>query len=287
MNNKIYEVYVYCDPRDIGVYKYGEYIFLNKPIYVGKGSMKWKRKYVHINNSSNKRLKNLIAKLKRHNLKPTIITINKSITEYRAIQLEKFLIKTIGRSDLNLCPLFNFTGGGDGTSGRIFSDEERSLRSLNTKKYFNGLSKEELKAHGKKSLAGRTERGKQVGIKKQLRTKKAKSEHEKAKLEKKRYISWSKSYYSRSDKDKAITSKKCQIASKKRPQYFITIQYLDDGLIQSKFLNEWLNEGFARDGIMDRIKSKNISKPLYSRTTKKNISILKVIKKEISINHAS
>ena len=154
-SSKIYEVYLYCDPRYPGIYRYGSYCFFYKPIYVGKGSQKWRRKFTHKNRSSNYKLKNTIYKLKSNNILPIIITIVKAISENRAHGIEKELINIIGREDQDRGPLFNFTDGGEGLAGKFFSKKEREQRSFNTKKYFNSLTPEQLKQHGQKSLKNR------------------------------------------------------------------------------------------------------------------------------------
>ena len=278
-NSKNYEIYVYCDPRRPGIYKYENYTFTHKPIYIGKGSMKWKRKYTHLNKSSNRRFKNLVAQLKRRGLIPKLVTVYKSISESAAFDYEKKLIKLIGRADKGPGPLFNSTDGGDGASGRIFTASQLKKRSITTKKYFQNLTPTELKNHGQKSLEGRNPENVKRGKIKEVTTKLKKPANEKKDLELRRFKSWKKSYYSRTSKQKKETSAKCSLASRKRPQYFLTIHNLDKNKITSKFLNEWLADGFARDGIMARIKSNNISKPLFSRTKKCTISILNVIKK--------
>lgn len=277
-SSNIYEVYLYCDPRYPGVYRYGGYCFFYKPIYVGKGSQKWKRKFTHTNKSSNHRLKNTIYKLKSNNILPIIITIVKAISENRAHIIEKELINIIGREDQGRGPLFNFTDGGEGLAGKFFSKKEREQRSLNTKKYFNSLTPEQLKQHGQKSLKNRNPQRVKMGKRQEIITKKSKPLCEKTRIEEQRYLSWSKTYYSRSEEDKKTTSIRCSIASNKRPQYFITIQNLNTNITEAKFLNDWIKEGFARDGIMYRIKGKS-SEPLFSRTKKQLIRIINVEKK--------
>lgn len=56
-----------------------------------------------------------------------------------AKNLERFLIKIIGREDKQLGPLTNLTDGGDGAIGRLRTEEERkrtgrSIRKLLTNK---------------------------------------------------------------------------------------------------------------------------------------------------------
>lgn len=61
--------------------------------------------------------------------------------------------------------------------------------------------------------------------------------------------------------------------------FFLLIkQNLNTNTTEAKFLNDWINEGYARDGIMYRIKG-NISELLFSRTKKQLIKIINVEKK--------
>ena len=61
----------------------------------------------------------------------------------------------------------------------------------------------------------------------------------------------------------------------------LLIEDLDNNTIQSNYLNYWLSLGYARDGIMYRIKSNNLNKPLFSRTLKKLIRIISYTKKPV------
>lgn len=54
--------------------------------------------------------------------------VAEGITWEEALNLEKQLIKTIGRKDLGLGPLVNMTEGGEGTLGRIMSEVTKQKR---------------------------------------------------------------------------------------------------------------------------------------------------------------
>lgn len=124
-------VYVYLDPRKEGCFKYGkdgEFEFDYEPFYVGKG--KGKRKDCHIRECNirqdrNKYKNNKINKLKRLGLLPIVIVIKDKMEESGAFQLEKDIIKAIGRVDKKLGPLTNMTDGGEGASGAILSEERK------------------------------------------------------------------------------------------------------------------------------------------------------------------
>jgi len=100
MNNSFY-VYIYLDQQKANKYKYGKYEFDYEPFYVGKGKdNRWKD---HL-------------KCTKNNIPPIIIKYCENMTELDALNLEKKLIKAIGRFDLKYGPLVNLTDGGDGAS---------------------------------------------------------------------------------------------------------------------------------------------------------------------------
>jgi len=51
-------------------------------------------------------------------------------TEADAFEMEELLISMIGREDLGTGTLFNHTNGGEGSSGRVVSEQERAKRSV-------------------------------------------------------------------------------------------------------------------------------------------------------------
>jgi hypothetical protein len=117
--NKFY-VYVYLDPRKVGPFYYGEYMFNYEPIYIGKG--KGYRYKIHLkmaeNNIDDKTFKFYkIKSILNDGLTPIVFKLIENITENRALEYEKQLIKLIGRYDNNSGPLTNLTDGGDGISG--------------------------------------------------------------------------------------------------------------------------------------------------------------------------
>jgi len=117
-----YYVYVYLDPRKLGIYAYGEYEFDHEPIYVGKG----KRKRAYYFEKRNPVLKNKLAKFG----KPIVKILVEKVAEAKALKLEKTLIALIGRFDLGEGPLCNLTDGGEGASGCIRSEEfKQNLRN--------------------------------------------------------------------------------------------------------------------------------------------------------------
>lgn len=126
MINKYYN-YIYLDPRKPGKYFYIglDYIFKYEPFYAGKGSGKRIKSHFWSSSLKIKTFKSsMIKTILSLNLKPIIIKLNDNISETEAFENEKFLIKKIGRKDLNLGPLCNHTDGGEGNFKRIKSIEE-------------------------------------------------------------------------------------------------------------------------------------------------------------------
>ena len=125
----------------------------NVPFYVGKGT---KDRYLvsrHIRKSSpNPFLKNKIRKVGTENIK--IQFLHKNLNEEQAFYLEEYYIAGIGRRDLGLGPLCNLTNGGEGDSGRIFSEEhKRKLSASGKDKIFSGVTKLKIsRAHKGKVL---------------------------------------------------------------------------------------------------------------------------------------
>lgn len=121
MSTQFY-TYLWIDPKT------------NIPRYVGKGC--GYRAYHHL--KSNSRIGNLLRKRIRDGYSPQPI-IHYEVDEDTALEMEKFWINHFGREDLGLGTLFNLTNGGDGTSGKILSEDSRNKISLKLKNNKNGL----------------------------------------------------------------------------------------------------------------------------------------------------
>lgn len=141
MKDDKFYVYVYFDPRKSGIFVYEDFLFEYEPFYVGKGC--GNQCYSHLTESYNnidlqrKTNKNRgtykcnkIRKIKSEiNSKPIIVKLYQNLQEVNAFDLEKRLIKIIGRFDLGKGPLTNLTDGGDGTSGYIYPKYLKKIRS--------------------------------------------------------------------------------------------------------------------------------------------------------------
>lgn len=109
MNN--YYIYVYFDPtRGLEAF------------YVGKGT--GIRSHRHLTRTDKHPFTRRIQKMAKQGVIP-IIERYEDLTEEAALSLEKALIAEIGRKDLGKGTLLNLTDGGEGTSGRIHTDETK------------------------------------------------------------------------------------------------------------------------------------------------------------------
>lgn len=143
MKNKYY-VYVYMDPRKPGRFEYSDFCFLYQPFYVGKGN--GRRCNYHLNEAKNKNSKlrnrsniNNIKSILKDGFEPFIDKVYINLSEGESYLKEVELISEIGRKDLKTGPLTNLTSGGDGTSGYVFTDEDKIKMSEAQKKGNNYL----------------------------------------------------------------------------------------------------------------------------------------------------
>lgn len=134
MNN--YYVYVVFHP-DTG-----------HPLYVGKGNRaRWQ--HIFSKHCHNKWLKRIVAKA---NGAVPVAIIRDGLTNEYACEVEKTLIKAIGRFDLGEGPLVNFTDGGDGAWRRVLSQAEKDA---NSKRHRGKVVTPETRAKLSAALRGR------------------------------------------------------------------------------------------------------------------------------------
>jgi hypothetical protein len=110
---------------------YYTYAYLREdrtPYYIGKGK----------GNRAYRRRKNDTKSPKD---KSKIIFLKQNLTEEEAFKHEIYMIAVFGRKDLGTGILHNKTDGGDGSSGRVMTEEQKRHLSKVTKKY----SEDELK----------------------------------------------------------------------------------------------------------------------------------------------
>jgi hypothetical protein len=123
-------------------------LFDYEPFYVGKG--KYTESTIHLREAKtyftkgNQSKLNKIRKIQRYtNSDPIILKVRENLSEQESFLLEKFLIKCIGRKDLNLGPLTNLTDGGDGVSGFRHTEEMKLENSKRGKERFKDLKEVE------------------------------------------------------------------------------------------------------------------------------------------------
>ncbi len=133
MENNIFYVYMYLDPRKSGWFEYKDIKTIFEPIYVGKGNGNRDIDHLTIMNCKSDRYKtklyNKLRKLQSLNIKPIIIRYRENLSETDSHNLEIELIRRIGREDKKLGPLCNLTDGGDGITGKVFTKEWRENMS--------------------------------------------------------------------------------------------------------------------------------------------------------------
>jgi hypothetical protein len=126
-------VYEYRDPRT------------NSVCYIGKGQRS--RDKAHLRGSHNKRLNRLIEEMRKHGAEPVITRVADGLTNIEACALEIELIARYGRKGYEPGGvLLNHTTGGEGASGRIFSNESlRKLSESNRGKKRDAIARENIR----------------------------------------------------------------------------------------------------------------------------------------------
>lgn len=135
--------YILFDTRKLkGKYVYNDLIFDYEPFYVGKGKWSYgkfkkghKRKerfekhFYNLKDDTNTFKKSIVRKIKKETGDNPLVKIyDLNLTNDEAFEQEKWLIKQIGRRNLNEGTLTNLDDGGEGGSGCIWTKE--SLKRL-------------------------------------------------------------------------------------------------------------------------------------------------------------
>ncbi len=128
-------VYVYCDPRKNGGYKYCDYEFECEPFYVGRGIKDrcgdhLQEAILHEKPRGNIVKFNIIKEILNENSNPIIKFVANEISLEESLFLEMCMIKIIGRQDKNEGPLTNLTDGSRMKTGY------KNILSLVSKYYF-------------------------------------------------------------------------------------------------------------------------------------------------------
>lgn len=114
----MYYVYALVDMRKPCKKMYDEFCFLYEPFYIGKGHGKryLDHKLKSRADGNLKKFNKLNKVINETKIYPVAIVLN-NLNEEQAFKYEMLLIKLIGRQNLT-----NLTDGGEGCSGRIFTD---------------------------------------------------------------------------------------------------------------------------------------------------------------------
>jgi len=135
-------IYVYLDPRDIGLHKYGDYVFDYLPFYVGvsKNNAIHDRKNRHIHYvkmdkdvTNNSYKKNIIKSILSDNMEPIVIIYKEGLSRKEAFDMEIDMIKTIGNRYDKSGPLINISTGGDGGDNFTNNPRKEEIREIHRK----------------------------------------------------------------------------------------------------------------------------------------------------------
>lgn len=131
-------VYIYLNPLKAGAFRYGKFEFTCEPFYVGIGcGNRINRHIVLAKTHKQKTFKdNVILKITAQGQQPIRYKLYEQISIESAKRLERYLIKLIGRRDLETGTLVNLTDGGDGTNGyRMSKDRKLKQQKLMTNRW--------------------------------------------------------------------------------------------------------------------------------------------------------
>lgn len=129
---KKYYIYALLDSSKKGEYIYDDIKLEFEPFYIGKGT---ENRLKHsLKSKSNTFKVSKIKSLKDRNIEIISIKLYEWLDNIESLELEKVVIKKIGRRDLGLGPLTNLTDGGDGRLTSPHSEETKYKLHLSSKK---------------------------------------------------------------------------------------------------------------------------------------------------------
>lgn len=163
--NTFFYVYALLDTSKPGNYTYENLKFDYEPFYIGKGHDKRNESHfrlVEYKSSQNSFKDNKIRKLIKNGCDLVSELVFENLSEKKAFEIERHLIKKIGRRNLNKGPLTNLTDGGEGMTGYICTPEHKAKISFKIKLMWKKRTKEEYDkicakiGNNSKSLKGRS-----------------------------------------------------------------------------------------------------------------------------------
>jgi hypothetical protein len=160
--------------------------------------------------------------------------------------------------------------------GKLESTKKKN--SEHKKQYFGKMTKSQKLEHGQKSLKNRNPKNVAEGSKKGAITRNNFTQEHKDEIQLKRKTIWKETVSNRSEEKQKILNKIYSESSYLYNKFwYVTIQYIKTGIIESKFMADWRSLGFGFALIANRLKQ-NDTEPCYSRTAKVHIRVLKGIK---------
>lgn len=151
-----YYVYIYCDPRKPGEFRFDgiDFIFNFEPFYVGMGKGYRYRRHItnyeiewNYNTIKNGKIKHLLE----NGIDPLkyVVFYKENVSKEEACEFEKSLISFMGRINNNTGILSNLTDGGDGWNNAVSPFKGKTYEEI------YGVEKaKELKEKRKKKLLG-------------------------------------------------------------------------------------------------------------------------------------
>lgn len=145
-------VYIYCDPRKKGEYKYDgvDYVFNYEPFYVGIGKGYRFRRHVsgfeldwNYNTIKNGKIKHLIAD--GYDLLKYVVFYRENIDKQEAKRIEIEIIRSMGRISESTGILTNLTDGGDEGMSRISNLKGRTYEEVYGKEKADAIKEKRRK----------------------------------------------------------------------------------------------------------------------------------------------
>jgi len=153
---KEYYVYIYCDPRKPGEFRFDgiDFVFNFEPFYVGMGKGYRYRRHTtnyeiewNYNTIKNGKIKHLLE----NGIDPLkyVVFYKENISKEKASEFEKSLISSMGRINNNTGILSNLTDGGDGWNGAVSKSKGKTYEEI-----YGPQKAKELKEKRRKKLLG-------------------------------------------------------------------------------------------------------------------------------------